>query len=164
MRKNKIIFIVPLVTVCFALMCLAVGKTQAAEEAGGYAGADKCAMCHSDLSHGWKMTHHAKAFDTLKKKHQETLPGCVKCHVTGFEKDGGYVDQELTPELAGVQCEACHGPSAGHVAYPMNKKNRIASLNETVCRACHTAGQDPKFDYANKKRFLHGEDQKGGKE
>jgi hypothetical protein len=163
MRKDEILFIVAIVAVCFALFGnMPVSHAQPAEE-GGYAGVKVCANCHGDLAKGWQTTRHAKALETLKKKSQDKLPGCVKCHVTGFEKDGGYVDQELTPELADVQCEACHGPAATHAANPMNKKNLIACPGETVCRECHTTGQDPKFDYASKKRFLHGEDQKGGK-
>ncbi len=139
-----------------------MGHTQTDKE--GYAGAEKCAMCHGDLVKSWKTTRHAKALASLKKKSQDTLPACVKCHVTGFEKDGGFVDQELTPELAGVQCEACHGPAAGHASNPMNKKNLIANPGEATCRACHTVGQDPKFDYSVKKKLVHGENQKGDKQ
>jgi cytochrome c553 len=130
----------------------------------GYAGAEKCALCHGDLVKSWKTTRHAKALESLKKKSQETLPVCVKCHVTGFEKDGGFVDQELTPELAGVQCEACHGPAAVHASDPMNKKNLIANPAEKTCRSCHTVGQDPKFDFSAKRKLVHGDSQKGDKQ
>jgi len=136
-----------------------VGHSQPPQE--GYAGAAACAMCHGELAAGWKTTRHARAFETLKKKSQEKLPACVKCHVVGFEKPGGYVDQELTPELAGVQCESCHGPAAAHAANPANKKSLI-DPGEKTCRACHTPGQDPKFDYAGKKHSVHGASEKGG--
>lgn len=163
MMKNRIIFLLLVFAVGFALFGTApVGHSQPVPE-GGYASVQTCAGCHGDRAKGWQTTRHAKALETLKKKSQDTLPGCVKCHVTGFEKDGGYVDQELTPALAGVQCEACHGPAANHAANPMNKKNLIARPGETICRECHTKGQDPKFDYANKKGLVHGENQKGGK-
>jgi len=133
MMKNRVIFFLLVFAVGFALFGTApVGHSQPVPE-GVYAGVQTCAGS------------------------QDTLPGCVKCHVTGFEKDGGYVDQELTPALAGVQCEACHGPAANHAANPMNKKNLIARPGETICRECHTKGQDPKFDYANKKGLVHGE-------
>lgn len=128
-----------------------------------YAGSETCAGCHENLSKGWKTTRHAKAFETLKKKKQESLPACQKCHVTGFDKPGGFVDQELTPELAGIQCESCHGPAASHAANPENKKGLIAKPAETLCRDCHTKGQDPKFDYQSKIRLVHGTSQKGGK-
>lgn len=128
-----------------------------------YAGAEKCAMCHDDLVRSWKTTRHAKALESLKKKSQDNLPSCVKCHVTGFQKDGGFVDQDLTPELAGIQCEACHGPAEGHVANPVNKKKLVVSPGESTCRTCHTVGQDPKFDYSVKKKLVHGNNLKGDK-
>lgn len=159
MRKSHILFLLLVFAVGFTLFgTVPVSHSQPAPE--GYAGAETCAGCHNDLTKGWKTTRHAKAFETLKKKSQEKLPACVKCHVTGFEKAGGYVDQELTPELAGVQCESCHGPAAAHAANPGNKKNLIPNPGETSCRECHTKGQDPKFDYTNKKRLVHGESQK----
>ncbi|KAB0668846.1 cytochrome C554 [Oryzomonas sagensis] len=128
-----------------------------------YAGAETCAGCHEDLVKGWKTTRHAKAFVTLQKKHQETLSHCLKCHVTGFEKEGGFMDGELTPQFTGVQCEVCHGAAAAHAANPDNKKGLIVSPGESTCRECHTKGQDPKFDFQNKKLLVHGAVKKGGK-
>jgi hypothetical protein len=127
-----------------------------------YAGAETCASCHEKMVKGWKTTLHSKAFETLKKKSQEKLPACQKCHVTGFDKPGGFVDLELTPELAGVQCESCHGAAASHAAKPENRKNLIAKPSEAACRECHTKGQDPNFDYVAKKKLVHGENIKGG--
>ena len=163
MIKNSIHCIL-LVTAGALLLFTNVQDSHSQTAKEGYAGAEKCALCHGDLMKGWKTTRHAKAFETLKKKSQETLPSCVKCHVTGFEKDGGFVDQELTPELAGIQCEACHGPALVHAANPGNKKNLIRNPGETSCRECHTKGQDPKFDYSTKKKLVHGNSQKGDKQ
>lgn len=161
MTKNIPMLLLILVGAAGLAFFSAVPVSHSQPEPEGYAGANACAMCHSELTAGWKTTRHARAFDTLKKKSQEKLPACVKCHVVGFEKPGGYVDQELTPELAGVQCESCHGPAAAHAANPANKKGLI-DPGEKTCRECHTPGQDPKFDYAGKKRFVHGESGKGG--
>jgi len=129
----------------------------------GYVGANACDCCHEDLVKGWKTTRHAKAFETLKKKSQESLPNCQKCHVTGFDKAGGFVDLELTPELAGVQCESCHGAAAAHAAGPDKRKPLIAIPDESTCRECHTKGQDPKFDYNTKRKLVHGDSRKGEK-
>jgi predicted CXXCH cytochrome family protein len=126
-----------------------------AEQTGAYVGAEKCAPCHSDINDTWKNTRHAKAIDSLKKSSQEKLPACVKCHVTGIEKDGGFIDYELTPEMAGVQCEVCHGPGSAHIAGP-SAKNITKDPGAALCRQCHTQGQDPGFNYESKVKGVHG--------
>jgi predicted CXXCH cytochrome family protein len=124
------------------------------EQSAAYVGLKKCALCHSAIKDSWQNTRHAKAIESLKKSKQESLPACVKCHVTGYERDGGYIDYELTPEMAGVQCEVCHGPGSDHVASPA-KKNIIKKTDVEVCRQCHTVKQDPGFDYAAKVKSVH---------
>jgi len=126
------------------------------EEGAAYVGKEKCAMCHSDIGASYEGTRHAKAIESLKKTSQEGVADCVKCHVTGYEKDGGFIDYELTPEMAGVQCEVCHGPGGKHVGDPMGGK-MVREPGEELCRACHTKGQDPGFDYAEKIKSAHGE-------
>jgi len=125
------------------------------EQSASYVGWGKCATCHSDITDSWQKTPHAKAIESLKKSKQETLPACVKCHVTGYERDGGFIDYELTPEMAGVQCEACHGPGSEHVASPM-AKNIVKESGAALCRQCHTEGQDKGFNYDVKVKNVHG--------
>jgi predicted CXXCH cytochrome family protein len=125
------------------------------EQSATYVGWKKCAPCHSAIKDSWQNTRHAKAIESLKKSKQETLPACVKCHVTGYEKDGGFIDYELTPEMAGVQCEVCHGPGSQHAAGP-SKKNIIKKSDATLCRQCHTESQDSGFNYAAKVKNVHG--------
>jgi len=120
-----------------------------------YVGWNTCTPCHSDITDSWQNTRHAKAIESLKKTKQEGLPACVKCHVTGYEKDGGFIDNELTPEMAGVQCEVCHGPGSEHVSTP-STTNTVKEPGAALCRQCHTEGQDPKFDYAVKVKTVHG--------
>jgi hypothetical protein len=74
--------------------------------------------------------------------------------VTGYGKAGGFIDAELTPWLAGVQCRECHGPGEAHRAAPA-KMNIIAVPGIETCRHCHTAGQDPGFDYRTKIAWVH---------
>jgi predicted CXXCH cytochrome family protein len=126
-----------------------------AEESGTYVGWTKCEPCHAPINKTWQETPHAKAFESLKKTGQQNLPDCVKCHVTGYEHDGGFIDSELTPEMAGVQCEVCHGPCSNHVKNPVEKKT-IKESGEALCRQCHTKGQDPGFNYAAKVKLAHG--------
>lgn len=125
------------------------------EEPGTYVGSKKCETCHSAISKTWQNTRHAKAIESLKKTGQENLPACFKCHVTGYEKDGGFIDHELTPEMAGVQCEVCHSPGKDHATDPLKKK-MIKEAGESLCRQCHTQGQDPGFNYKEKAKQVHG--------
>jgi predicted CXXCH cytochrome family protein len=124
------------------------------EESGAYVGATKCAVCHSAINKTWQETRHARAIESLKKSNQENLPNCIKCHVTGYERDGGFIDNELTPEMAGVQCEVCHGRGGNHVKSPVDKK-MIKEVGEELCRQCHTKGQDAGFNYQEKSKLVH---------
>ena len=129
-------------------------KSIRSQETAVCVGKEKCQPCHFDISKAWQETRHAKAIDSLKKSGQEGLASCVKCHVTGYEKDGGFIDYELTPEMAGVQCEACHGPGGKHISNPMGEK-MVKEPGETLCRECHTKGQDPGFNYGEKAKLSH---------
>jgi predicted CXXCH cytochrome family protein len=125
------------------------------EQSAAYVGGKKCEPCHSAIKDTWQNTRHAKAIESLKKSGQETLPACVKCHVTGYERDGGFIDYELTPEMAGVQCEVCHGPGSKHLDGPA-AQNIVKESNAALCRQCHTEGQDPGFNYTAKVKNVHG--------
>jgi predicted CXXCH cytochrome family protein len=139
-----------------ALLALILNASWAqAEEPGTYIGWKQCAACHSPIDTTWQKTRHANAIESLKKTSQQNLPDCVKCHVTGYEKDGGFIDYELTPEMAGVQCEVCHGPGSKHAENPV-ESHMIKESGEDLCRQCHTKGQDPGFNYQEKVKQAHG--------
>lgn len=123
------------------------------EKGASYVGAQRCEPCHSAISAAWQKTRHAKALESLKKSGQENLPACVGCHVTGYELDGGFIDNDLTPEMAGVQCESCHGPGSSHVVNPSSNMTKAPGVE--LCRQCHTEKQDPKFDYDLKVLQVH---------
>jgi hypothetical protein len=59
----------------------------------------------------------------------------------------GFISEEVTPHLAGVQCENCHGPAGEHAAYSDDPivKPRVDIAAE-VCGGCHTGAQQPHFD------------------
>jgi predicted metal-binding protein len=136
------------------LITVAATFTAAAAEPG-YAGWKTCAVCHRTVSANWQKSRHAQAYESLTKSKQGDLPGCVRCHVTGYEKEGGFIDYELTPELAGIQCEECHGPGSTHLK-SMNKSDIRSAPDINSCRRCHTQGQDPGFDYQKKVQNVHG--------
>lgn len=128
-----------------------------AEILGDYLGYRACQECHAEIVAGWKQTPHARAFAGLLKQgaDKQANPGCVRCHVVAFEQDGGFIDMGLTPELADVQCEACHGPGKKHVE-AQGAGHITAKPDAASCRICHTEGQDKNFDYRKKSKLAHG--------
>jgi hypothetical protein len=139
----------------FSALGLTLVQPTRSQEAVKYVGNEKCSACHSDIYKSWQGTRHARATDSLKKSGQEGLAVCVRCHVTAYEKDGGFIDNELTPEMAGVQCESCHGPSGKHITNPMGEKP-VRVPGEALCREeCHSPRQDPDFNYAEKVKLSH---------
>ncbi len=159
---------------------------QTAEAKPKYIGAAKCASCHKSNYLAWKTSSHAKAFNLLeagKRKKAKRLAGldpkkdytadkkCVKCHVTGYRKKGGFKDIKSTPQLAGVGCESCHGAGSKYAVlhdkkmYGFEKKEatNLGQLygadDEAVCLVCHAHKDSPfhekldnkyKFDWKEK--------------
>lgn len=114
---------------------------------GQYIGATECKVCHSRVHDTWAMTMHAKAFDTLKAIGQDTNAACIGCHVVGYGEDGGFVDEATTPQLAGVQCESCHGAGLDHRSNVADKTLRPPkSMAATVCGKCHNGFHHPTYD------------------
>jgi hypothetical protein len=144
-------------TSCFSSSILMMVAVTIAAAAGKpvYAGWKTCAGCHPTAAVEWQKSRHAQAYQSLTNSKQGDLPGCVGCHVTGYNQEGGYIDYELTPELVGVQCEECHGPGSGHLQSATRNDIR-SSPGVASCRRCHTQGQDPGFDYREKIRHVHG--------
>ncbi|MGD8376132.1 MAG: multiheme c-type cytochrome [Acidobacteriota bacterium] len=108
-----------------------------------YVGSGKCSSCHEEAFRVWKESGHAHAMGTLVDRQQEYSPLCVGCHVTGDRKPGGFHNLKATPELADVQCEACHGPGGGHVENPSRS---YGSTGFADCVVCHTSENSPEFD------------------
>ncbi len=83
---------------------------------------------------------------------------CLRCHVTGFGRRDGFPaavpKDPLRHSMAGVGCEACHGPGKAHSDDP-KKPRLIAKLGGTcnecsilpICRQCHDDRNSPRFDY-----------------
>lgn len=110
---------------------------------GPYIGAKRCAECHQPFDESWKGTRHSGAFATLERVGKSKDPECVVCHVVGYGEEGGFLSLKATPELAGVQCESCHGPGREH-AVDFGPMRPVAA---GVCARCHTPENSPSFDY-----------------
>ncbi len=127
-------------------------KTTLSRGTDHYVGNEACARCHVEAHNIWNGTKHAHAFAILKRKKKDAMPDCVPCHVTGFQKPGGYVDADNTGlqqvdgtrhNLQNVQCEACHGMATQHDTGDPDYRARARA----ACKTCHTPEQSPNFKF-----------------
>ena len=128
---------------------ITVRSAPPAHPAGAYAGPDSCTPCH-ELQHRFQAgRRHARAMASLTGDSVND-PVCLRCHATGYGYAGGYGPGGGPPSLAGVTCEACHGPCGDHVATGARTAAAMADcppcLLGKACLPCHTAERDPDFD------------------
>lgn len=114
---------------------------------GQYVGSTKCGECHKSVHDNWMSTLHAGALKTLEDIGQGENENCIGCHVVGFGEEGGFVDRATTNDLAGVGCEACHGPARSHVENVQDASLRPPQpLTASTCGKCHTGEHHPNYD------------------
>ncbi len=111
---------------------------------GEYAGAAVCSQCHVSEHADWTGTLHKEAWNNLSAFGKGN-PSCEPCHTVGYGQPTGFVDIATTPEMAGVQCENCHGASGGHVANALAELPNVDLASE-LCGACHTDEHHPTID------------------
>jgi|GEM_PF-2310428 len=136
-----------------------------------FVGSDACGRCHPTEYAAMRGGKHAKAMQSLLAPpadarlpaHKRVAggidkPDCLRCHVTGFGRTGGFPAQPppkpAEHALAGVGCESCHGPGQAHAA-DVKAPRAILKLGGTcnecnimpVCRQCHDADNSPTFNY-----------------
>jgi len=109
-----------------------------------YETVSKCVSCHEEAYKIYTASRHARAFDTLVRANQDFNDDCVRCHVTGFGVDGGWLNARQTPQLVNVQCEACHGAGEEHLASPEASFGKVAPRQ---CFSCHTKENSPEFSF-----------------
>jgi hypothetical protein len=139
-------------------------------------------QCHRKQGRSWAKTRMAQSFDALRPgtyaKEKEMVgldpeadytevTDCLPCHTTGYGLVGGFVSIEKTPEMAGVTCEACHGPGGMYVKTVMDADDPTFNTEEAreaglvypptarVCRKCHNEDSPfidvgYEFDYAER--------------
>jgi hypothetical protein len=162
-------------------------QASAADAEHAYIGSNNCKKCHIKQWKSWSETKMANAFETLRpgvvaerktelgldpEKDYTTDESCVRCHVTGYGKEGGFSSIDATPDLVGVGCEMCHGAGGtytqdGYMTLA-NKEFKRADLvavglihpvDEAVCTQCHNQDvpiPDYSFDFeAMKAEGLH---------
>jgi hypothetical protein len=113
-----------------------------------YAGTKVCVTCHSSICRYETNTPHASAFisPAFKAGGGQTNGLCLPCHTVGyglptgfnFTNSGGIYSYSVN--LAGVQCENCHGPAANH-ANATDDPTAVPQVEiaATVCGGCHSA-------------------------
>jgi len=118
----------------------------------GAVGAQACRACHSRIYHLWLKGPHAAATQRLDPAAQRD-PRCTGCHGSSER-----------PELAGVQCEACHGQGRNYAADIVMRDRALAraaglsAIDEATCLRCHRPGAPGQpFVYAAAlRRLSHG--------
>jgi len=139
----------------FALTVVVMAAVAAQAGDHEYVGADKCKMCHKVQYSSWESTSHAKATEAAKAStDREYSADCLKCHATNASE-----------ELAGVQCEACHGPGGDYKKMSIMKDPEAAKANgliiptQATCDGCHTGDDHAKkvvfADNVNNKAAIH---------
>lgn len=98
---------------------------------GDYQSPQRCRECHETEFQMWTNTVHAKAsFDPIFQTYLQQVqqPGeCFACHATGYDTNTGQF------VLAGVTCEACHGPyRQGHP-----QESMTIATSAGLCGSCH---------------------------
>jgi hypothetical protein len=116
-------------------------------EASPFAGSESCASCHQHQYAVWQSSRHSHAFATLEAKTRHLDAACTACHSVGQGEQGGFLDARLTPRLANVQCESCHGPGKRHALAPAEAGYGRVDV-PSRCVSCHTHDNDPDFDFA----------------
>ncbi len=111
-----------------------------------FVGAQACQSCHASSLHVLLASAHSHALQTLKEKKSEFDPECLRCHTVGYGLSSGYIDEKTTPQLAGVQCENCHGRAKEHIAKGV--KTTLKPVTPATCVNCHDEENSANFRFA----------------
>jgi hypothetical protein len=101
-----------------------------------FVGAETCRTCHQPEYDQWKSSGHATALARLSPVQQRDRV-CRSCHTMS------PLSEEQN--LAGVQCESCHGPGSFYALRYVMKDRTLAHLlglkdvAEESCAGCHTS-------------------------
>lgn len=200
---NRIAIVAAAALAAGAILAAFVAPGWSGEGKPTFVGSKKgqCAKCHLNEVKAWKESRLAKAMDSLKpvteaenkarfdrlkkanldpSKDYSGDPKCVRCHVTGFGKEGGFPEKataenkDLADLMGCVSCEACHGPASAYAEFKNSERkkdtNRVFTKEELLkaglavptaetCKACHNADAPMKpetpFDFAKAKALVH---------
>lgn len=138
----NIIFFIAIVVLCVSNTIAKSPKQRNVS----YVGDSLCEPCHKTQSESFRKNVHINAYTDIKDAEQYVKlkndgkeSSCLRCHVTGYGENGGFVDEETTPEHAKVGFESCHGPGSEHAAIKMDEKKlkRDSIQRKPDCGKCH---------------------------
>ncbi len=113
-----------------------------------FLGSEGCIGCHGTIYAGWTGTEHAGAFASLEEVDKSFDANCIGCHTVGFGETGGFTDPESSGHLAGVGCEACHGPGRVHAESGGSRDFEAdAGRGADACHRCHNRIHSPSFQF-----------------
>jgi hypothetical protein len=126
-----------------------------------WVGRNQCLNCHRNQYMQWVRTPHNLAYNSLVEKRQHYNPDCLKCHVTGYGEEDGFINTMQSSHLVSVQCESCHGPGRDHVSsmtlilrvgqvQAIDKSTTPKMIVQTpavMCLKCHDPDNSPAFNY-----------------
>ena len=115
-------------------------------QSNGYAGSDQCSSCHAGNYNSEINTPHGSALSLLSAIHQDNNPSCLPCHTVGYGQPTGYTNATLTPTLANVGCENCHGPAGWHKSGDHANLHPALSLDPAICGSCHQGVHHPTYE------------------
>lgn len=106
-----------------------------------YVGNSKCRFCHRLFFVGRKHDLHDFTTQKLFQSKNDKNPRCLVCHSTGYGIDTGFVSMQISPRLANVQCEGCHGPGSVHIKLA---KAKIGTKANDIIRGFLAGPDNPK--------------------
>ncbi|MFQ6608666.1 MAG: multiheme c-type cytochrome [Fidelibacterota bacterium] len=106
-----------------------------------------CGNCHPDQWQHWLTTAHAASFETLESEHKYKAPDCLACHTSGFGRDDGYLNYNITASLKTVNCTECHYVPADHLLE--SGPHELDTIEEETCLRCHDQTNSPSFEFAS---------------
>ncbi len=166
--KDRVLIMKQLI-LCFFVSAIFSAAAEDLHAEPYYVGAKGCS-CHRAEIAEWERSKHARAFKLLEpgtykgsKKKAKLDPlkdytkekECIKCHVTGYQKEGGFKTLNSTPDLAVIGCEMCHGPGSEYRNLHKKKGSSFtreeamalgqiySSLDNSICRSCHSHKDSP---------------------
>lgn len=106
---------------------------------------EKCMSCHASEFNHWKTTAHARSWQSVTDKKKTRDVKCISCHVSGFGRRDGFININLTKELALVSCTECHALESRHLKQPRQSKSQ--KIQAAQCQRCHDQENDAQFDF-----------------